>query len=82
MLPLLTDWQHKGLDIIISTSGESLENLLSMVGNSGREWLLNQQLLVISERVATLAKQLGFKRSALVAKSASDDEIVAMICKT
>ena len=44
----LMDWQNDGVNLIISTSQESLENLWRLFGNMGGEWLLHTPLLVIS----------------------------------
>ncbi len=70
----LMDWQNDGVNLIISTSQESLENLWRLFGNMGGEWLLHTPLLVISPAMATRAEQFGF-RSIIVASGASDEAI-------
>lgn len=64
------------IDCIISTSLESLNNLYEMLAEEGRDWLLSRQLLVISQAMLERAKELGFKKSPLLAKNASDAAIV------
>ena len=67
---------QSSIDLIISTSAESLNNLVTMLSPAGRSWLFNKQLLVISPKMAELAKQLGFSKPAIVAKDASNAAIV------
>lgn len=74
--PLLEGWAKHKLDILTVTSGEGLENLVNMVGTAGVEKLKNTPLVVVSERMAESAKQLGFHSSILIAVKASDDEIL------
>lgn len=68
--------QHS-IDIIISTSQESLQNLLVLMGLNKAE-LFAIPLIVVSERIAEYAKQKGFKR-VLIAKSARDDDILEIL---
>lgn len=69
----LITWQHQGVDAIISTSGESLANLFKITLD--KKWLCNTYFVVISQRIAEQAQQLGVKRW-VVAKNASDEAIV------
>lgn len=64
---------------IVVTSNESLRNLHSMVGQSHRQALLLSPLIVVSQRAASLAKELGFRQQAIVAKNASNDAILTAI---
>ncbi|HYQ92370.1 MAG TPA: uroporphyrinogen-III synthase, partial [Candidatus Competibacteraceae bacterium] len=73
---LLQYWKRGEIQAVIATSNESLQNLLVMVGAAGRPWLLATPLVVISERVRSLALQLGFSRPPLLAREASDTAIV------
>jgi uroporphyrinogen-III synthase len=65
------DWKFGAIDIIISTSCESLQNLVHMA-----KGIEKSPLIVISERMATFAQQLGFKQPIIVAKQASDAALV------
>jgi len=71
----LTDWQKRGVDVVVGTSAESLYNLLEMVGEPGARWLKQLSWLVVSERIADLTKTLGFATKPIVAKSATNDAI-------
>jgi len=62
------------IDIVVVTSQDSLRNLVEMVTTAGRE----QQLAVISPRVAQLAAELGFTRP-LVAAQATDEALLQAI---
>ena len=78
IMDYLPNWQADGIDVIISTSQESLQNLVTLVGVQAKDWLLNLPLIVISERMAIFAKYtLGFKQPPMVADNASDAALLA-----
>jgi uroporphyrinogen-III synthase len=73
---LLRHWARGEIGAVIVTSNEGLRNLFDMVGKLGRQWLRNTQLVVVSERTAELARELGLKHPAIVAEQASDEALV------
>ncbi len=70
--PLLGLWDRGEIDAAIVTSATALEHLLSLGVGIGRERLLEVTLVVLSERLAARARQLGFRRPPLVATEAGD----------
>jgi len=62
-------------DLIVISSGESLENLLSMAGEGLAKTLLDKPVLVPSERVAGIARQLDFQHI-INAANATDDAVI------
>ncbi len=64
-------------DITIITSGEGLKNLLAMLPKS--EWIRQNPMVVISERLAQKAKQLGIQAPILVAPTASNDGLLIAV---
>lgn len=72
----LSPAQKDAIKIILATSQAGLENLCTLVGDDSRQWLQNMPLLVISERLAHLATQLGFVHTPIVAANAGDEAIV------
>lgn len=64
------------IDVVLVNSVESLTNLLEMLGSSGKQLLMDLPLLVVSERLAKVAGELGFRRPPLVADSASDAAVM------
>lgn len=76
--PPNSEWLAKA-DIITATSGEALQNLLTMTPASLRDKLLSKPLVVISERCAELATRLGFQRPPLITPKAGDEMIVATL---
>lgn len=76
--PLLARWE-RDIQAVVATSGEILDNLLGMLGETGRDQLLGTSLVVVSPRMAERAAQLGFRRIA-VAERAQDAAIVAALC--
>ncbi len=65
-----------GIDAIISTSGESLKNLKQVLSDSDQLELMAAPLLIISQRMIHLAKELGFSGPVFVAEGASNAAIV------
>jgi uroporphyrinogen-III synthase len=77
-LPLEQFFDSSQPKIIISTSMESLDNLLKLSHGFGEPRDL--PLLVISQRMALAAKELGFQ-TILTAENASNEAIVAALTK-
>ena len=71
--------KHDPIDIIVVTSNEGLANLLRMAEADQRDWLLNMPLIVISQRTATLAIELGFKHTPWVAQQADDNGLLTTL---
>ena len=63
------------MNAVTVTSSEGLRNLWEMVGDSGRTWLENTPLFVSHERIAGVARELGFNR--VIVTAAGDDGLVA-----
>lgn len=79
--PYLSDWQQQSHFMVVSTSLESLENLIYLVGDNNRSWLMMQPLLVISARMAEAAPRLGFINKPIIASTASDQGILESLIK-
>lgn len=62
-------------DLIIVSSGEALENLISMTKELHPGILLDKTVLVPGERVAAIARQLNF-RHIINAPNATDDAVI------
>ena len=68
--------QPGALDVVTVTSNETLQNLFAMAGEEGRSLLRALPLVVVSERQALLAQELGFEHTAMVAENAGDAALV------
>lgn len=73
--PLLTLLQTKRINIIVCTSGESLHNLMNILGADNHMLLVNIAIIVVSERLAELAKEYHFQ-SIFLANNASHEAIM------
>lgn len=73
-----SDWLEKA-DIITITSSEALRNLVAMTPPALHAKLLAKPLLVISQRSAEQARQLGFTQPPLVTPLAGDEAIVTAL---
>jgi uroporphyrinogen-III synthase len=62
------------IDYIVASSGETLENLFIMLSNAA--WLREKPLAVMSNRVATVAKNLGISMPCVVAPQADDEGLL------
>jgi len=76
--PLLDRW-HSDVDIVTATSAEVLDNLVAMLGAPGWPLLRETPLLVISERMAARATELGFAQIVL-ASGADDSAVLDALC--
>jgi uroporphyrinogen-III synthase len=72
---ILQAFIHGKTSVITATSCETLENLLSMSVEAVKERLVDIPLVVISQRIADLAGQMGFNRIA-VTDDPSDQAIL------
>jgi uroporphyrinogen-III synthase len=69
-------WQRAGVDILVVTSGEMLQQIYTLVPDYYRSsWLLRCRLVVVSERLATLAAQMGWS-NIRVAENADNDALI------
>lgn len=75
---LLRQWARGEVDIVTVTSGQGLRNLFDLLGGLGQQWLVKTPIVVVSERIAALCRELGFKHAAIVAP-ASDAGIVSAL---
>lgn len=76
---LLRHWSRGEINVVVTTSNEGLHNLYDMVGQLGRQWLTKSTMIVVSERGADLAMQLGFKHRPIVSLQASDEAIIQAV---
>jgi uroporphyrinogen-III synthase len=79
--PLLEPLGRGEVDVVVVTSGDGLRNLYEMAGETGRPWLLHTPLLVVSERVAALARSMGWRAALLVAPEAGDPAILETLTR-
>lgn len=79
--PLLRAWRDGAIQVVTATSNEALLNLVEMVGEEGRRYLLETPLVVVSERNAALARELGFTFDPMVAQEAGDAAMAAAIAE-
>lgn len=70
--PLGSELRAGRIDAVTVTSGESLRNLVAMISDPDREALLKTPLVVGAERVAELARELGFRCPIVTAKDPTD----------
>ncbi|MBJ3815941.1 uroporphyrinogen-III synthase [Shimwellia pseudoproteus] len=69
-------WQQHGVSTLIVTSGEMLRQLYTLTPEWYRaDWLLACQLVVVSERLACLARELGW-HDIYVADNADNDALL------
>lgn len=57
-LPKVLEWQQAGVNCVIYTSIEGMLNLFKLADPKGHEWLKSLPSLVISQRLAEMAKKI------------------------
>ncbi len=79
-IPLVncTEILQQKLDFITITSGEAIQNLVKILPETQYDLLIKIPLIVVSERIQTIAKNLGFEDIAL-AQMPSDGAILNTI---
>ena len=70
-----SEWLDK-TDIITLTSSEAARNLVTMTPAAAHESLFARPLVVVSERCAEQARQLGFQQTIRITPQASDEAMV------
>lgn len=69
-------WQSRGVSTLVVTSGEMLQQLWTLIPQWYRErWLHRCRILVVSERLAQQARELGWQ-DIQVAESADNDTLL------
>lgn len=68
-------WRKANIKTIIVTSGEMLHLLFNLITDDVKPWLLSRHLIIVSDRLASTACQLGWQ-SVKVAKSANNDALI------
>ena len=69
-------WQSRGVTTLVVTSGEMLQQLWSLIPQWYREqWLLHCRVVVVSERLALQARELGWQEIQ-VADNADNDALL------
>jgi uroporphyrinogen-III synthase len=77
MVEKIKHWQHTPFKVMITTSADSLYNLVQLLGNTV-DRLTQIPLIVVGARMQKLAKELNFK-NLLVATSADDGSIINIL---
>lgn len=59
---LISDWKKGEIDYVTATSGETLKNLITLIGSTNRELLTQTPLITVSKRIEEMAYNAGIKR--------------------
>lgn len=72
---LVERWRAGGVDAVVATSGEVLDNFIALIGAAGRPLLAETPLFVPHERIAAHARNAGL--SNVVTTAATDSGLLA-----
>ena len=79
-------FEADNIDVIVITSSEALVTLQQIAMDTDKPWLFDKQLLVLHERIAMRARELGFKLNPVIADQASEaallDALHSIKCKS
>lgn len=78
---LVTRWSDAGVDVVTLTSVATLDHLLQMLGERGREQLRATTLLVVSNRIAEAALAAGLKGEIIVAAGADEASMLGALAR-
>lgn len=76
---LIERWRRGEIDIVTVTSSDGLRNLHDMLGEGGRDRLLDTPVVVLSAAQADACRRMGFASEPLLAPAASDQAILETI---
>jgi uroporphyrinogen-III synthase len=77
--PLIAGWPRQ-VQVVVATSREVLDNLVTLLGDAGRALLQETPLVVVNDRVAAHARTLGIRR-VVVAAGPGDEAVVEAACQ-
>jgi uroporphyrinogen-III synthase len=66
--PLLAAWREGRIDAVTVTSSEGLQNLFTLLGAAGREYVLSAPLFVPHARIEAAARDAGCRQVSLTAQ--------------
>ena len=76
---LEAQWRDNGIDVVTLTSVETLDNLLAMLTDEGKEMLRSTPFVAISERISSTARAHGLTGDCMLSRAADDESIVGAI---
>ena len=65
-------WTDRDVHIVTATSPDALRQLVAVAGDTGHAALFATPLVVVSARMATMAREAGFSAAVLTARDAGD----------
>ncbi|EMF4672400.1 uroporphyrinogen-III synthase [Providencia stuartii] len=74
-------WVNKGITDIVISSGQMLALLNELIAENTKAWWFNRRLLVVSERIADQARQIGWQQ-VCVANSADNNALLEALLST
>lgn len=77
--PLINAWRQGEIQIVCVTSTDGLHNLHDMLGETGRGWLYDTPLVMLSQAQAAASRELGCTADVIVATEASDEAILEAV---
>ena len=72
-------WSEGGIDIVTATSVETLQNLVALLSERGRELINGTPLLVASKRIMLAAAEMGLRGECLLAAGADDAALIGAL---
>ena len=73
--------RNGGIDAIVITSLEGMENLFAMLGEAAAAWLKQAGYVVVSERLADYARALGIKDPPVIAARADAEALLEALLR-
>jgi uroporphyrinogen-III synthase len=74
-------WAEEGIDVVTATSIETLNNLIALLSDRGRELLRTTTLLVASRRIGAAAASAGLQGNVILAGGADDTSMIGALAQ-
>jgi len=72
---LVSSWKNGEINYVTATSGESLKNLITLIGSTEQELLRQTPLLTVSKRIEKMAHNAGIKQ-VIVSKQPYNESLI------
>ncbi len=73
--PLISSWKNGEIDYVTATSGETLQNLITLLGKCNQKLLTQTPLLTVSKRIEKMAHNAGIIR-VIVSKQPYNETLI------
>lgn len=71
-------WQRANVNLLVITSGDILQQLVALVPDTAHHWLTSCRLVVVSKRIAAMAREFGWQEI-VISDRADNRSLIAAV---